>query len=207
MSMPEKKKIIGILGGIGSGKTAVAAQFAKLGCAVIDADQIAHELLEEAAVKEKIIGCFGDSILDCSGRIDRKKLAQIAFAGKEQSASLNNIIHPGVLARTEELIEQYNNQSQVKAIVLDMPLLVEVGWEKRCDRLIFVDCKAPLRAVRAEKMGISENELKIRENLQISLDNKAKVSDNKVDNNSDLAALAKQVAEIFSGSVSNDNKF
>lgn len=207
MDKSEKKKIIGILGGIGSGKSTVAAELAKLGCAVIDADEIAHELLEEAGVKEKIIGCFGDSILDCSGRIDRKKLAQMAFADRKQSASLNNIIHPGVLARTEELIEQYNKESQVKAIVLDMPLLVEVGWERRCDRLIFVDCKKTLRAVRAEKMGINENELKIRENFQISLDSKAEVSDNRVDNNSDVAALAKQVAEIFSGIVSEDNKF
>jgi len=207
VNTPEKKKIVGILGGIGSGKSTVAAEFAKLGCAVIDADEIAHELLEEAAVKEKIVGCFGDGVLDCSGRIDRKKLSQMAFAGKEQSTFLNNIIHPGVLARTEELIEQYNNQPQVKAIVLDMPLLVEAGWEKRCDRLIFVDCKEPIRAVRAKKMGINENELKIRENLQISLDNKAKVSDNRIDNNSDLAALAKQVAEVFSGIVSDGKKF
>ena len=109
------------------------------------------------------------------------------------------MMHTLVLSRVEQLIEQYNRQNQVKAIVLDMPLLAEVGWAKRCDRLIFVDCKRQLRMDRAKKMGtFDENQLKIRENFQISLDNKANIADNTVDNNSDLAALTKQVADIFS---------
>ncbi|MEK7992835.1 MAG: dephospho-CoA kinase, partial [Planctomycetota bacterium] len=72
-----KKPIIGILGGIASGKSTVAAEFAKLGCEVINADKIAHELLENEAVKRQIVAAFGPSILDQKGRIDRKKLADI----------------------------------------------------------------------------------------------------------------------------------
>jgi len=83
--------------------------------------------------------------------------------------------------------------------VLDMPLLVEVGWAKRCDKLVFVDCKPQLRAKRAKKMGYSgEKQLKIRENFQISLDNKAAIADNIVDNNSGFSELTEQVAETFS---------
>jgi len=216
-----EKPVIGILGGIGSGKSTVAAEFAKLGCKVIDADEIAHELLDEPRVKEKIIGIFGRAILDSEGKIDREKLAEVVFddarnqkseAGSQKSevgslssalCLLSSVLHPLVLQRAEELIEKYNRQNQVKAIVLDMPLLVEVGWDKRCDRLIFVDCRQKLRLDRAKKMGFDKNQVKIRENFQISLDNKANVADNTINNNSDFSALAKQVTDIFSYVVDN----
>ena len=193
-----KKPVIGILGGIASGKSTVAAEFAKLGCKVIDADTIVHELLETKPVKEKIIARFGLAVLDSTGRIDHKKLAAVVFTDLDKLSSLNELIHPSVLRRTEELIEQYSRQDQVKAIVLDMPLLVEVGWSKRCDRLIFVECKRQLRVLRAQKRGFDENQLKIRENFQISLDSKVGLADNTVVNNSDFSALVRQVADIFS---------
>jgi dephospho-CoA kinase len=211
-----KKPIIGILGGIGSGKSTVAAEFAKLGCKVIDADKIAHELLDEPAVKEKVVGLFGQDILDPAGKIDREKLAEVVFAdarklspaalGSEQNsplARINEIIHPLVLQRAQELINQYDCQNQVKAIVLDMPLLVEVGWDKRCDKLIFVDCRQELRLDRAKKLGFDKNQVKIRENFQISLDNKANLADNTIENNSDFSVLAKQVVNIFSNIMYN----
>ena len=222
VSATGKKQIIGILGGIGSGKSTVAAEFAKLGCKVIDADKIAHKLLEELTVKEKVVGLFGQAILDSAGKIDREKLGEVVFidartpvlpcesknggyasTGTDKLPSLNEIIHPLVLQRAEEFIEQYNRQQQVKAIVLDMPLLVEVGWDKRCDRLIFVDCEQKLRLDRAQKMGFDKNQVKIRENFQISLDNKANIADNTINNNSDFSALARQVADIFSYIVYN----
>jgi len=194
-----KKPIIGILGGIGSGKSTVAGEFAKLDCAVIDADKIAHELLDRKDIKEKVVGLFGQAVLDSSKKVDSSKLADIVFTDADKLASLNKIIHPFVLERAEELIEKYNGQSEVKAIVLDMPLLAEVGWAERCDKLIFVDCKRQLRVDRAKKLCFfDENKLKIRENFQISLDNKVIISDNTIDNNSGFSALAKQVTDIFS---------
>jgi len=201
---PEKKPIIGILGGVGSGKSTVAAEFAKIGCAVIDADKIAHELLDKKNVQDKIVDLFGKNILDSSGKIDRKKLADIVFADADKLLSLNSIVHPLVLGRAEQLIKRYNRQNQVKAIVLDMPLLVEAGWAERCDKLIFVDCGRQLRINRARKLGIwGENQLKIRENFQISLDKKVDIADNMIDNNSDFSGLAKQVADIFSNIEDN----
>ena len=196
---PEKKTIIGILGGVGSGKSTVAAEFAKLGCKIIDADKIAHELLEKKAVKEKIVASFGLTILDSAGKIDRSKLADIAFTDGDNISLLNSIVHPLVLASAEQLIEQYNRQPEVRAIVLDIPLLLEVGWAKRCDKLIFVDCEQQLRVDRAGKTGVfDENQLEIRENFQISLDNKLNIADNIINNNSGLPVLVKQVADIFS---------
>lgn len=198
MENPGKKKpIIGILGGIGSGKSAAAAEFAKLGCVVISADKIAHELLDTPDVYNGVINLFGHGIVNAAGKIDRKKLADIVFNNPESLTSLNRIIHPLVLARTEELIEQYRGRADVKAIVLDIPLLAEVGWDKRCDELVFVDCKEEIRAQRARKTGVDERQLKLRENFQISLDKKASLTDNIVDNNSGFSSLAKQVANIF----------
>ena len=199
-----KKPIIGILGGICSGKSTVAAEFAKLGCGLIDADEIAHDLLDKEYIKGKIVSLFGEAVLEPEGNIDNRKLADIVFADTEKLSLLNEIIHPLVLARAEQLIEQFNCQNQVKAIVLDMPLLVEVGWDKRCDKLIFVNCERQNRVNRAKKLGIfDKNQLKIREKFQISLDKKVAIVDNSIDNNSSLAVLAKQVAEIFSCIMSN----
>jgi dephospho-CoA kinase len=201
---PKKKPIIGILGGVGSGKSTVAAEFVKLGCKKIDADEIAHELLDEPVVKEQVVSSLGKAILNSAGKIDRKKLADIAFVDCNKLSALNKIIHPYVFKRAEELIKQYSRQNQVKAIVIDMPLLVEVGWDKRCDRLIFVDCKQQLRAARAKKLGFfNKNQHKIRENFQISLDKKAGISDNIIDNNSGFSALTGQVTNIFSHIVDN----
>ena len=200
MGKAGKKPIIGILGGIGSGKSTVAAEFAKLDCAVIDADKIAHELLDKENIKEKVVGLFGQAVLDSSKKINSRNLADIVFTDADKLSSLNRIIHPFVLARVEELIKQYNRENQVQAIVLDMPLLAEVGWAERCDKVIFVDCKRQLRVDRAKKQCFfDENKIKIRENFQISLDKKATISDNTIDNNSGFSALAKQVTDIFSG--------
>ena len=191
------------MGGIGSGKSTVASELCKLGCKVIDADKIAHKALDKKTVKRKIVRLFGERVLEPSGQIDRRILSDIVFADAGKLSSLNKIIHPLVLKQTEELIKRYRRQSQAKAIVLDMPLLVEVGWAERCDKLIFVGCKRRLRVSRAKKMGLDENQIKIREKFQISLDNKADIADNQFDNNSDFTALVRQVTDIFSNIVNN----
>ena len=191
--------MIGILGGMYSGKSTVAAELAKLGCAVIDADSISHQLLEEKDVLKKIVRVFGTEVLDGKGKIDRAALANRVFGNPAKLETLTGILHPLVMVRVEQMIAQFNTQPAVRAIALDIPLLVEVGWEKRCDHVIFVDCAPPIRLERAKKTGVFEaDQLKIRENLQISLDKKKRIADNIVDNNSDLSGLSKQIASIFS---------
>ena len=203
MGKAGKKPLVGILGGIASGKSTVAREFAKLGCKVIDADKIVHELLEKKTVKKEITAVFGPSISDSKGKISRRKLAHVVFADPDKLALLNRIIHPHVLKRTELLIERYNRQDRVRAVVLDMPLLVEVGWAKRCDWLVFVNCRPKTRAERAKKIGFDKKQFKIRENFQISLDNKAGMADNTIENNSDFSALVRQVADIFTDITDN----
>ncbi len=194
-----KKPVIGILGGMYSGKSTAAAELGKLGCAVIDADAISHQLLEEQNILKKVVRIFGKEILDENGKISRPTLANRVFGDPAKLSALTFILHPLVMARVEELIKRYDTQPDVKAIVLDIPLLVEVGWENRCDHLIFVDSTPQVRLERAKKTGIFEaDHLKIRENLQISLDKKKRIADNIVDNNSDLSGLSKQIASVFS---------
>jgi len=194
-----KKPVIGILGGICSGKSTAARELGKLGCAVIDADEIAHKLLDDKTIRTKIVHLFGKEILGAEGKINRASLANVAFTDSVKLSKLTVILHPKVLAQVEELINQFNGQPEIKAIVLDMPLLLEVGWEKRCDYLIFIDCAPQKRLERAKKTGFFDADtLKIRENLQISLDKKKRIADNIVDSNSDLSGLSKQIACIFS---------
>ncbi len=200
----DEKPVIGILGGVGSGKSTVAAELGRLGCRVISADKIVHKVLEKKSIRDKIVHSFGETVLDSRGRIDRRKLAGAAFTAKERISELNSIVHPVVLALCEGLIRSYKAEKDCQAIVLDMPLLVEVGWDKRCNRLLFVDCNRSLRYKRAQKKGeFSLKELQLREDFQISLDKKASLSDNKIDNNSDLSSLANQVAQFFAGIVEN----
>ncbi len=197
-----KKPIVGIIGGIASGKSTVAAEFGKLGCGVISADAIAHELLDEASVRDRVCELFGQEILLPSGRIDRKKLARIVFADREKLTALNDVIHPRVFKRIEDLIARYDSDVDVKAIVLDVPLLVETGWANRCDRLVFVKCDRNRREERLRLGGRRDGQdVDIRENFQISVDKKAELADNTIDNNSDFLTLVRQIQDIFSDIV------
>ena len=200
VSKRNTKPLIGIVGGIASGKSSVAAEFAKLGCAVIDADAIVHRLLETDAVRDEIVAQFGPEVLDGTGRVNRRELGRIVFMDSRKVAALNAIIHPRVLEETEELLARYQRDSRAKAVVLDMPLLLEVGWAQRCDKVIFVDCANERRFERARRTrSLTEREVKKRENFQISLDTKKRRADNTIDNNSEFSTLVRQTNDIFSG--------
>jgi dephospho-CoA kinase len=197
-----RKNIIGILGGIASGKSTIAKQLAKRGCVVIDADKIAKQLLLTKNVKKQIGDKFGRGVFDADGRINKKKLAKVVFSSARAVKTINAIIHPMVFEKTEELIKEYNRRPAVKAIVLDMPLLAEVGLNKKCDKLIFVRCNDRIRLKRAQKKGVlKENELKKRENFQISLDKKADMAQYIIENN-DLSELIRQIEKLFPALIS-----
>ena len=202
MRRDNKKNIIGIMGGIASGKSTVAKELAKRGCAVIDADKIAKQLLRDKDVKKQIRDRFGRGVFDAGDRINKKKLAKAVFSGTKTVKAVNAIIHPRVLEKTRELIKEYHRQPAVKAIILDMPLLAEVGWEKKCDKLIFVRSDEKIRLKRAQKKGVlRKNDLKKRENFQISLDKKIDMAHYIVDNN-DLSEMIRQIGKLFPALIS-----
>ena len=199
------KPIIGIMGAIGSGKSTVSNLLGEIGCAVIDADKMAHNLLEKPEIKKDVVNLFGEQILTEAGEIDRKKLGDIVFKDMQHLSLLNKIIHPAVIAEIERRIDLFQQKNGVKAIVLDIPLLVELGWDKRCQYMIFIECSLKNRLARLKiKNGINKKDLKKRENLQISLDKKAEISHYKVQNNSDICVLAKQLGDIFSVIISKE---
>lgn len=197
--MDKPKKIIGIMGGIGSGKTTVSAEFARLGCAVIDADAIAAKLLNQKKIQSAIINAFGKKITSDTGQIDRNKLGKVVFESENNVNIANSIFHPPIIEQAKTLIDNYNRSKGIKAIVLDMPLLTEIGWDIKCDKLVFVESTDENRLKRAAKKDPeNKKNLKNREKFQISLDKKKEIAHYKINNNSDLSALADQVVRIFS---------
>ena len=193
------KPIIGILGGIGSGKSTVAACFAELGCVVLDADALAHAILDEPDVVLAMVDRWGPDVLDSDGAIGRGKVAKQVFDSREELDFLNGLIHPRVLERCEAMIQDSQTDPDIRGIVLDMPLLLEVGWEKKCDFLVFVNCSEEKRRERiAKNAKIDIQQLKKRENFQISLDKKKQKAHYVLNNNSDKSDMAEQIARIFS---------
>lgn len=187
------------MGGIASGKSTVAASFGRLGCAVIDADRIAHQVLEKEDIKEKVLLEFGRDLLTPTNQIEKKRLAERAFACRQAAQRLNAIVHPPVMAEIQQKIEQLQREGRVPAIVLDAPLLVEAGGQVLCDVLVFVDADDTIRLKRwLHTKPYDENELKKRENLQISLDKKRKMAHYIIYNNSDASEVAEQVAQLLS---------
>ncbi len=194
----KNKPVVGILGGIGSGKSTVANQFANLGCAVIEADKVAHEVIEEQGIIDTVSAVFGSDVLSSDGMIDRSKLASRVFQDAEHLEKLQTIVHPPVIEKCRHLLGEYLSSPSVPAVILDVPLLLESGQEKMCNFLIFVDCQDPRRFQRAAKKGLSEEQVKKRENFQISLDKKRQMAHYVIKNNSDMLNLTEQVVQIYS---------
>jgi len=192
-----------LLGAIGSGKSSVAGEFARLGCGVVDADVIVHGLLKnDDNIRSQIRAAFGEKVFGDDGLVDREALGEIVFASDKTVSLINEIVHPAVFAIAGEQIDGFENEDDIKAIVLDMPLLAEVGWEKKCDKLVFVACDERIRGERAaKKSGFYKKQLKNREKFQISLDKKTQIADYVVSNNSDLSVIKNQVARVFSNII------
>ncbi|MFC1760883.1 dephospho-CoA kinase [Planctomycetota bacterium] len=197
MKSVSPKPVIGIIGGIGSGKSTVALAFADLGCRIIDADALAHQILQEPVTAAQVIELLGDEIRDAQGQIDRSQIAAQVFRDPAALSALNQLIHPHVLAQCEALLAHYQADPTVAAVVLDMPLLIEVGWDNRCDHIVFVQCDQATREARAREKGIDKADFRTREKTQISLDKKQNRADNTLSNNSDVSAVVRQVTEIF----------
>lgn len=192
------KPVIGIVGGVGSGKTMVAGEFGKLGCAVIDADRIGHELLSDRDIREQLRSRWGDGIFDASGAVDRKALGAIVFEDESQLAALNSIMHGRIGECLSERIARAAQSSDVLAIVLDAPLLIEAGLDHLCTHMVFVKSSDAqrLQRVRADRRW-DEETWRRRENLQKSLDIKAGMCEYTIDNSSSASHLVAQIRSLF----------
>lgn len=196
--MKGKKPVIGITGGIASGKSLAARILAELGAGVIDADELNHQVLHRDTVRRQVQERWGRDIYDAEGRLNRRKLADIVFRDEGEKAKLEALTHPLINELRGDMIQRYESDDRIGAVVLDTPLLFEVGQDRLCDAILFVEADQPLRAVRVQThRGWDEDELQRRENLQKPLDNKRRMSDYIVVNNSDIDALRQRLKAIY----------
>jgi dephospho-CoA kinase len=200
----KKKPVIGLTGQIAAGKSLVAGMLGELGCAVIHADLLAHEILAEAETKIFLRDRFGDGVLGPAGEVDRKALADIVFADSARKGELEGFIHPRVIRRQRELVRQYRTDPNCKAVVIEVPLLLETGLKEECDWIIVVEAGLSIRQARVGRnRNWSEKELSRREKFLYSIYLKRSVADAIVYNNSTIDACRQQVEKIFSRILSS----
>jgi dephospho-CoA kinase len=198
MSVPNvsaKPIIIGLTGGIASGKTTALAHFKKLNIPVIDSDQIVRNLWESNNdMIQKAESHFGFSI---HTSLDRKKLSDIIFKDQNQRETLNKLVHPYVFKQIE-IEKKLLKESTV--IVIDMPLLYEVSYQKKCDYVlvVYVDLKTQLRRLM-RRSHLTKSDAFIRINSQMPLEEKAKLADVVLDNNKTIGTLNKQIDAFLGG--------
>ena len=189
------KLVVGLTGGIGSGKSAAAEEFARLGATVVDTDAIAHELTRpgSAAIPE-LRRLFGDSVVDSSGAMDRSGVRALVFADPEARKKLEALLHPMIRAESERRISCASGIY----VVYVVPLLIESGgYRGRVDRVLVVDCPEPeqLRRVRL-RTGLTEDEIRRIVAAQVSREERRAAADDVIDNSGTLGALHKQVARL-----------
>lgn len=191
-------KIIGLTGGIGSGKSTVAQLFVEEGFPLIDADVIAREVVAagQPALQE-LADVFGVDILEPSGELNRQLLAQRAFVDRETMDKLNAITHPRIQQRTQELFDEYR-EKDVEAVIYDMPLLVDNGLDGAMDWVIVVDVAAEERIRRVvEYRGLDEEDAQRRVKAQIPDGLRLAAADSVIDNNAAIDNLKPQVDQLI----------
>ncbi|MFH1904090.1 MAG: dephospho-CoA kinase [bacterium] len=195
--------VVGLTGGIASGKDTVAVMFADLGAEIIDADKIANDLINARIDKDnisaKIVGFFGKDILNNSGRIDKKMLADIVFKDRKKLESLNRITHPEIIKIIKEkiaLATPRNDEGSV--IIINAPLIVEAEATSLVDKLIVVSVGMENQIARLRaRSSLTREEACRRINAQLSIKEKERFSDFIIDNNNGLEETEKQVKKIW----------
>lgn len=167
--------ILGLVGGIASGKSLVAGCFRDLGALVLDADKAGHEVLREPDVSAALKNRWGDRVIDASGQISRREVAKIVFASGNQAEKqfLEQLTHPRIQMRLQqELARAQAAPEPPRVVVIDAALLFEAGWDRLCDKIVFVDAPRDVRLERAVARGWSTEQFAAREAAQLPADEK-----------------------------------
>ena len=189
--------VIGLLGGVGAGKTTVARMMAEAGCRVVDADRIAHEVLQQDDAKHRVREAFGDEVFGPDGAVDRDRLGRQVFADTGRREALERIVHPPILARMRQAVEAAGAAGPA-AVVIDAPLILEKGLAGWCDYMVYVRVPAEIRHRRLRQArGWSPSEVQRREASQISLKNKRGRADYIIDNSASPEHTLEQVRRIL----------
>jgi dephospho-CoA kinase len=201
-----RRPVIGVVGGVGSGKSSVLRAVERLKLQIIDADRIGHEELRKSLIRNRLVQEFGTQILDESGEIHRTTLAGLVFGTTPQSQlnreRLNAIVRPGIRAEIRRQIQQASQD--VDAIILDAALLLEAGWAGECDALVFIETPLVLRQERvATHRDWTAEDLARREASQWDLGRKRSACGYLVDNSGTLQDAGRQLTEHLQSILKN----
>ena len=190
---------VGLTGGLASGKTFVGHALAELGCHLIEADELGHQvLLPGAEAYDPVVNEFGEEILDQDRHIVRRKLGALVWNNPERLAKLNSIVHPVVIARQQGIIAQIAQTDPAAIVVVEAAILVETGSYRRFDRLIVVVCTAEQQMERAMKRGAySKEEVLARLSRQLPLEEKVRVADYVIDTSGTKERTLEQVKAVY----------
>jgi dephospho-CoA kinase len=192
---------IGILGGVASGKSAVARMFEQLGAVRLDADLLGHAVLEEPEVRMALEARWGNGVLDDRGQIDRRTVAQIVFGDRPEAAAelkfLEATTHPRIASLLAAELSRIAAQG-VAAAVLDAAVMVKAGWHQFCTRLVFVDVPRAERLRRALQRGWTAAQFAARERAQLPLEQKRQLAQTIIDNSGTLEETLVQVRSVWS---------
>jgi dephospho-CoA kinase len=191
--------IVGLTGGIGSGKSSAGRTFARLGTRLVDSDSLARRVVEPGREALTKIGeRFGEGVIAADGTLDRARLRDIVFHDKKALADLNAIVHPSVYAEMAAEIEAYKKDPKGAILMLDIPLLYESGGERIVDKVVvvWVDRETQIARITARD-GFSREEAVNRIEAQMDLDEKRRRADFVIDNTGTLADLERRVEEVF----------
>ncbi|MDT8900729.1 dephospho-CoA kinase [Anaeroselena agilis] len=191
-------RVIGLTGGIASGKSTVSGMLRELGARVIDADAIAREVVEPGRpARDEIVAWLGRDILLADGSLDRRKLGELVFGDSKARAVLEGITHPRITAAAKEALAAAEREG-CAAAVLDVPLLYEAGWDAYVDEVwvVYVDAATQLRRLM-ERDSLTEGQAAARVAAQMSLEEKARRADIVIDNSGAPESTAAQVAAAW----------
>jgi dephospho-CoA kinase len=192
--------VIGILGGVGSGKSTVAAELEKLGAVLVDADRAGHQVLAEPEVIVALRDRWGDDSIDTKGQINRRRVAEIVFGpgAAAELEFLEQTTHPRIGQILREQIDTARRQNH-RVIVLDAAIMLKTGWDALCDHLLFVDVPEAIRQQRAEARGWTVDDFADREASQTPLAEKKERADVVIDNSGSVGEVSVQIAEFWGG--------
>jgi dephospho-CoA kinase len=191
-------KVIGLTGGIGSGKSTVAGFMAELGAVVIDADKVGHEAFKpDTELWREVVAAFGTEVLKSNGEIDRNKLGQIVFGNPKLLSRLNQIMHPRIYDMVKFQTEEYQRQG-VDVLVLEAPLLLEAGWTSLVDEVwVTVAPESTVLRRLKEKEGLSQQQSLARIRSQLPSEERVKHADVVIDTDCRLDELKAKVKELW----------
>jgi dephospho-CoA kinase len=188
---------LGLTGGIASGKSAVAAMLREMGFSVLDADSLAHKLIEPGQpAYNEVLREFGPSIADSSGKVDRTKLAAVVFADRAKLDRLNAIVHPRVAEVIARQFEEWQRQGTRDAAFVEAALIIEAGIHKALDGLVVAWCEPEQQFERLRARGLSEAEARRRIAAQLPVEAKLRYATEKIDCSASLEQTRRQVEAL-----------